>query len=164
MKKCVFSGSFDPPTAGHKNIIDGCLKIFDEVVVAIMINPDKKPYLTEDERERLLKKLYDGEKRVKVITFHGAAADLLESENTPFYVRGVRDGIDLDYENRNLYATKKLKKDIVTIYLPAEQEMRHISSSLIRNSEAFNKEYSEYIPEAIKEEYYNIIRKEKRDV
>ena len=158
MKKCVFSGTFDPPTTGHQKVIETCLEIFDEVVVAIMVNPDKKPLLTEEERYGLLCKMYDGNDRVKVCIFDGAAVDLLERENTLFYVRGVRDAIDFEYENRNFFANKKLKGDIVTIYIPAEQENLQISSSLVRNSVRFKKQYSQYIPEAIREDLIKILK------
>lgn len=158
MKKCVFSGTFDPPTTGHESIIENCLKIFDEVVVAVMVNPDKRPFITEADRLKLLQKLYADEPRVRVINFHGAAADLLEKEQTPFYVRGVRDGIDLDYENRNFFATKKLKNDCVTLYIPAEQEKLHVSSTLVRNSAAFEKEYLQYIPAPIQKDLLSILR------
>lgn len=159
MKKCVFAGTFDPPTTGHKNIIETCLKIFDEVVVAVMVNPDKKPLLSEAERERLLKILFKGEGRVKVCVFEGAAVDLLEREQTPFYVRGVRNTVDFEYENRDYFASKKLKKDLIEIYIPAEQENLQISSSLVRNSIRFKKEYSGYIPEAIMEELTKILER-----
>ena len=156
-RKCVFAGTFDPPTTGHEKVVEGCLKMFDEVVVAVMINPDKTPYFSEDERVLLLKTLFLGEKRVKIRTFSGAAVDLLEEENTPFYVRGIRNSIDFEYENANFFANKKLKKDIVTVYLPAEQQDLHISSSLVKNSIKFKKDYSEYIPEKIKEKLQKIL-------
>ncbi len=72
MKKCVFAGTFDPPTTGHKKTVDDCLKIFDEVVVAVMVNRSKTPLFTEKERAALLKKLYADEPRVKVTVFDGA--------------------------------------------------------------------------------------------
>ena len=158
-RKCVFAGTFDPPTVGHERIVESCLKMFDEVVVAVMINPDKTPYFSEDERIFLLKKLFSGEKRVKIRAFYGAAVDLLEEENTPFYVRGVRNTVDFEYENANFFANKKLKSDIITVYLPAEQQDLHISSSLVKNSIKFKKDYSEYIPEKIREELQSILEK-----
>lgn len=158
-RKCVFAGTFDPPTVGHENIIKNCLKMFDEVVVAVMINPDKTPYFSEEERIFLLKKLFSDEKRVKIRAFSGAAVDLLEEENTPFYVRGVRNTVDFEYENANFFANKKLKSDIITVYLPAEQQDLHISSSLVKNSIKFKKDYSEYIPEKIREELQSILEK-----
>ena len=149
MKKCVFAGTFDPPTTGHKNVIDTCLEIFDEVVVGVGINTAKTPMFSAEERKALLEKLYGGEKRVRVVLFVGAAVDLLESENTRFYVRGLRNTVDFEYETADHFASKKLKKDLVTLYVPAEQESLHISSSLVRNSRKFKKDFLSYVPEKI---------------
>lgn len=149
MKTCVFAGTFDPPTVGHKEIVNKALQIFDGVTVALMINTDKTCLFTEEERLSLLKELFGAEKRVKVISFDGAVVDLLKRENTPFYVRGVRDIIDFEYENRNHFASKKLMDGLITIYLPAEQDSLHISSTLVRNSVKFNKEFYDYIPPEI---------------
>ena len=158
MKKCVFSGMFDPPTSGHKKIIEKCLALFDEVVVAIMVNPGKTPLLSEEERKTLLCKLYRGEPRVRVEIFDGAAVDILERENTPFYVRGVRNTLDFEYENANFFANKKLKDDIITIYIPSEQEDLHISSTLVKNSVKFHKQFEEYLPEEIYGDFIGMIK------
>ena len=151
----MYAGSFDPPTSGHKDIIDKCLKIFDEVVVAIMINPGKTPYLKTEEREFLLNKLYADESRVKVVVFEGAAVDLLEKENTPFYVRGVRNTVDFELETADMYASKKLKEDMITIYIPSEQDKLHISSTLARSSVKFKKDFSYDIPKEIYKDFLN---------
>ena len=161
-RKCVFAGTFDPPTTGHQKIIETCLKLFDEGVGAVLINSEKQPLLTAEERQELLKKLFADTPAVKVITFNGAAVDLLEKENTPFYVRGVRNTVDFEYENMNAFASKKLKEDMITIYIPAEQDNLHISSTLVKNSIKFNKQYNDYIPAAILPELLKIL--EKKDV
>ena len=157
MKKCVFSGTFDPPTRGHKNVIETCLKIFDEVVVAVMVNPAKTPFFTTEQRLSLLGKLFKNQPRVNIRSFSGAAVDLLAEEDTVFYVRGLRNTVDFEYENADHFASKKLKNDIVTLYIPAEQDDLHISSSLVKNSVKFKKDYSNLIPEEIKEEFEKII-------
>ena len=162
MKKCVFAGSFDPPTSGHKDVIDKCLKIFDEVVVAIMINPAKTPYLSVEDRKFLINKLYADESRVKVVDFSGAAVDLLERENTPFYVRGVRNTVDFELENADMFASKKLKDDMITIYIPCEQDKLHISSTLARSSVKFKKDFSCLIPKEIYQDFIKLT--EKKDV
>ena len=159
MRKCVYAGSFDPPTSGHKDIIEKCLKIFDEVVVAIMVNPKKTPFLTVNERVYLIEKLYKNESRVKVVIFDGAAVDLLEQEKTPFYVRGIRNTVDFEYENADMFASKKLKEDMITIYIPSEQNNLHISSSLARASVKFKKNCSELIPKEIYEDFLKITEK-----
>lgn len=158
MKKCVFAGTFDPPTTGHKEVVESCLKIFDEVIVAVMINTSKVPYFTVEERLNLLKKLFKEEARVKVISFEGAAVDLLEKENTPFYVRGVRNTIDFEYETADYFASKKLKGDLVEIYIPAEQESLHISSTLVKNSIKFGKDFESYIPKEILPDLQKLIK------
>lgn len=149
MKTCVFAGTFDPPTVGHKNVIEAALKIFDGVTVALMINAQKSCLFSHDERLQLMRELFKDEPRVKVRSFDGAAVDLLKEENTPFYVRGVRDCIDFEYENRNHYASKKLMDGLISIYIPAEQDDMHVSSTLIRNSVKFNKDFMRYIPPEI---------------
>lgn len=151
MKKCVFAGSFDPPTVGHKRVVEECLQIFDCVTVALLVNTEKAGMFTKEERLDLLNKLFAGNPCVKVIDFDGAAVDLLKQEGTKFYVRGVRDGIDVEYENRNAYASEKLMPEMINVYLPARQSEMHISSSLVRNSIIFGKDYSDYIPSEIAE-------------
>ena len=149
MKKCVFAGTFDPPTVGHEDVVRKCLKIFDEVVVALLVNPQKNCLFIDEQRIYLLNKLFRGVKGVKVRTFSGAAVDLLKEESTPFYVRGVRDAIDFEYENRNHYASKRLMPEIISIYLPCEQNHLHVSSTLVRNSIKFSKDFADLVPSSI---------------
>lgn len=162
MKKCVFAGTFDPPTVGHADVIEKCLKIFDHVVAAILINPQKHSMLSVEQRLSLLCKLYGDNKNVTVRTFSGTAADLLREENTPFYVRGVRDGIDFEYENRNHFASRRLMPELITIYLPCEQKHMHVSSTLVRNSILFKKDYADLVPSAILSDIQNML--EDKDV
>ncbi len=157
MKKCVFAGTFDPPTKGHEKVVREALQIFDEVVVAVMINGGKTPLFSEDERVALLKKLFKNDGNVTVKSFHGAACDLLKEENTTFYVRGVRDGIDFAYETRDYFATKKLMPEVIEIYIPAEQDSLQISSTLIRNSVKFNKQFADYLPDNIRNDILSML-------
>ncbi len=159
MKKCVFAGSFDPPTVGHKRVVGESLEIFDCVTVALMVNAEKISMFTKEERLAFLNKMFADNPRVKVIAFDGAAVDLLKAENTKFYVRGVRDIIDVEYENRNAYASKKLMPEMINIYLPADQSEVHVSSSLVRNSIKLGKDYADYIPEEIAEDVRKLSEK-----
>ena len=150
MKKCVFAGTFDPPTLGHKALIEECLTLFDEVVVAIMVNPAKQPYFPLEQRKEMLALDFGRELRVRVIDFEGTVAELLEKENTKIYVRGIRNGVDLDFENANFYASKKLDPDFKAVYLPCPQELLHVSSSMVRNSLQFQTPIDEYVSEKVK--------------
>lgn len=149
-KKCVFSGTFDPPTLGHKAIIEDCLHIFDEVVVAIMVNPAKKPCFTVEERKQMLALDFGREERVRVVEFSGTVAELLKKENTKVYVRGIRNGVDLDFENANFYASQKLDPDLIAVYLPCRQNLLHVSSTMVRNSLKFQTPIDEYVSEKVK--------------
>lgn len=160
-RKCVFAGTFDPPTLGHKALIADCLKLFDEVVVAIMVNPAKTPYFTVEERREMLLLDIEEQGRVRIVEHTGTAAELLERENTKFYARGVRNGTDLDFENANFYASKKLDPSIVAVYLPCPQELLHISSSMVRNSLKFSTPIDEYVSKQVKAYIQGVMQKKK---
>lgn len=149
-KKCVFAGTFDPPTLGHKAMIEDCLQLFDEVVVAVLVNPLKTPCFSVEERMQMLSLDFGENARVRIISFTGTAAELLRQEKTNIYVRGIRNGVDLDYENANFYASKKLDDTLLTVYLPCRQELLHISSSIVRNSLQFGTPIDEYVSEKVK--------------
>ena len=159
MKKCIFAGTFDPPTLGHADTICSAAEIFDEVVVAIMINPQKTPFFSLEERREMLAILCKKIPNVRIVEWEGVAVDLLEREQTNFYVRGIRNTVDLEYENAAYFASRKLNDKMVTIYLPAKQELLHISSTLVKNSIKFGKpiqdcvgkDVAEYIEKVLKE-------------
>ena len=162
MRKCVFAGTFDPPTLGHQAVIEECLKIFDEVVVAIMVNPMKTPCFTLEQRKEMLALDFGGDSRVRVVDFSGTVAELLKEENTNVYVRGIRNGVDLDYENDNFYASKKLNTNLIAVYLPCRQELLHVNSTMVRNSLAFGTPIDEYVTKAVKAYIEEIYTKERR--
>ena len=160
IKKCVFAGTFDPPTLGHKALIDECLKLFDEVVVAIMVNPQKQPCFTLEQRKEMLALMVENHPRARIVSTTGTVADLLQKENTKFYARGIRNSIDLDYENANFYASKKLDPDLTAVYLPCPQELLHVSSSMVRNSLKFHTPIDEYVTKEV-QSYIEEITKER---
>ena len=149
-KKCVFAGTFDPPTLGHKALIEDCLRLFDEVVVAIMVNPAKVPAFSVAERREMLALDLGKESRARVVEFTGTVAELLKQENTDIYVRGIRNGVDLDFENANFYASQKLDPNLLAVYLPCRQELLHVSSSMVKNSLKFGTPIDDYVSEKVK--------------
>ena len=155
-RKCVFSGTFDPPTLGHKQIIQSARELFDEVVIAVMVNPQKAPTFSFQQRKEMLELICGDLQGVKIIQFGGTVAELLEKENTKFYVRGIRNTVDFEYENANYFATKKLKKDVVPVYLPCSQELLHVSSSMVKNSLKFNTPIDEYVTKEVEEYIRNV--------
>ena len=148
-KKCVFAGTFDPPTVGHKYVIDTCLTVFDEVVVALMVNPQKKPTFSLEERQEMLR-LCASNDRVRVVTFSGTAAELMKKEGADVYVRGIRGAQDVEYENYNFYATKKIA-DVNVFYIPCPQELLHVSSSMVRTALQFGISLDGYVTKEVKD-------------
>ena len=127
MKKCVFAGTFDTPTLGHKDIVQKCLDLFDEVIVAILINPNKKPLFTVEQRLNMLKKVFASYKNVRVLSYDGLTVDLLRREGVRYYVRGIRNGTDYDYEAQLNFINVDMYKEMITLFFPTRQEYLHIS-------------------------------------
>ena len=149
-KKCVFAGTFDPPTLGHKDIVLKCLTLFDEVIVAVLINPNKAPLFTEEARLAMLRKVFAPYPNVRVLAYDGLTVDLLRREGARFYVRGIRNGTDYDYEAQLNYINMDMYPDMVTVFLPTRQEFLHISSSLVKDALRFHKSVDNYVPEEIR--------------
>ena len=149
MKKCVFAGTFDPFTVGHEDTVKKCLALFDETVIAVARNQKKNCMFTAEERAEMIQKVFRGDPRVKVIVWEGAIVDLLKKEGTRIYVRGVRNAVDFEYENDDFFASRDLDEEMITVYIPAEQKLTHVSSSLVKNCIALNKPYESYVPRAV---------------
>ena len=158
-RKCVFAGTFDPLTRGHETLIGQCLQLFDEVVVAILCNPAKTPYFTIEQRKEMLQLAFENEPRIRVVEFSGTVAELLRKESTPFYVRGIRNTVDFEYENANYFASKRLNEEIIPVYLPCPQELLHVSSSMVRSSLQFNTPISDDVSERVEHYIENIFHK-----
>lgn len=151
MKRCVFAGTFDPFTVGHADTVEKSLMIFDEVLISVAENLSKHCLFTSEERKKMIEEVYRNEKRVKVLIWDGAIVDLLERENTSFYVRGVRNTGDFEYERADFYASRDISQKMITIFLPSEQKHLHISSTLVKNCIAFGKNFSAYVPKEVSE-------------
>lgn len=164
MKKCVFAGTFDPPTLGHKDIVMKSLEIFDEVIVAILINPNKKPLFTVEERLAMLKKVFAAYPNVRVMSYDGLTVDLLRREGVRFYVRGIRNGTDYDYEAQLNFINVDMYKEMITVFLPTRQEFLHISSGLVKDALRFNKNVDQYVPEEIRDDLKKFVQEAKNNV
>ena len=163
-KKCVFAGTFDPPTLGHKDIVLKCLTLFDEVIVAVLINPNKAPLFTEEVRLAMLRKVFAPYPNVRVLAYDGLTVDLLRREGARFYVRGIRNGTDYDYEAQLNYINMDMYPDMVTVFLPTRQEFLHISSSLVKDALRFHKSVDNYVPEEIRGDLRKYLQEGKGNV
>ena len=164
MKSCVFAGTFDPPTLGHKDIVMKCLDLFDEVIVAILINPNKKPLFSVEQRLQMLSKVFSSHPNVRVLSYDGLTVDLLKREGVKYYVRGIRNGTDYDYEAQLNFINVDMYKEMITLFFPTRQEFLHISSGLVKDALRFRKNVDKYIPEEIREDLNKYLQEANQDV
>jgi pantetheine-phosphate adenylyltransferase len=128
----VYTGSFDPVTLGHRNVIERASRLFDELVIGIGINADKKPLFTPEERVALLQAVVADLPNVRVGMFAGLAVSFVKECNSQVMIRGVRPLTDIAAEFTMMMANRQLDADIETVFLMADEDYSHVSSSLIK--------------------------------
>jgi pantetheine-phosphate adenylyltransferase len=134
MRTAIIPGSFDPFTLGHKDVVLRSLKLFDRVIVAIMINPDKKGNFSFAERKKIAELTLSDVPAATVITADGYLADLAAALKAVAIVKGVRNTEDFEYE-QNMAAFNHNRNSVTeTVYLPAYGDNISISSTLVRNA------------------------------
>lgn len=153
MSKVLYPGSFDPITKGHMNIIDQASNLFDEVIVAILVNPSKKTSMfTLDERLEIIKELYKTNKKIKVISGTGATVDIALLNECKAIIRGLRGLSDYDYEVQLAQINKDISDNkINTVCLFADKEYQFISSSMVKEVFNLNKDIDKYVDPIVKE-------------
>jgi len=149
MKKAIFPGSFDPITLGHQDIINRALPLFDEIVIAIGINADKKYMFSLEDRKRFIEKTFQNEPKISVITYEGLTIDLCHKINANFILRGLRNPADFEFEKAIAHTNRRLSK-IETVFLLTAAKTSYISSSIVRDVIRNNGEYELLVPEAVR--------------
>ena len=141
----VFAGSFDPFTIGHKSIVDRGLQLFDGIVIAIGINPAKKPWQPLEQRIALLEKIYADDSRIKIATFSGLTVDAARRFGASFLLRGVRTVADFEYE-RQLADINRNLSGIESVLIYALPQLASLSSSAVRELASHGVDISPYVP------------------
>jgi len=156
----LFTGSFDPMTNGHLDIIERASKLFDKLYVGIFYNPHKQGFLPVENRKRAVEKAVAHLDNVEVLASHDQlVVDVARRLGATFLVRGLRNASDLQYEASFDYYNHQLSPNIETIYLHSRPEHLYLSSSGVRELLKFGQDITCYVPESILEE----IKNEKKD-
>ena len=129
----MFPGSFDPFTEGHLNILKRALTMFDEVVVAVGVNQDKRGFFTTEQKIDIIRQATAGLHGVRVVNYDGLTVDICRELGVKHIVRGVRNMLDFENERSIADANRRLAPEIETIIIPTAQEFAHISSSAVRD-------------------------------
>ena len=151
MKKAVFPGSFDPITLGHTDIIERALPLFDEIILAVGINSEKKYMFSLEERVRFLEETFKDEPKISVKTYNGLTVEFCKEQKAPFILRGLRSGTDLDYEKAIGQTNFKLS-GIESVFLITSSGKSHISSSIVRDVIRNGGDYTFMVPKAVKKQ------------
>ena len=147
--KALFPGSFDPFTAGHLNILRRALTMFDEVVVAVGINQDKRGFFDMEKKVEIIRTATAGLRGVSVISYDSLTIGICRELGIRHIVRGVRNMIDFETERSIADANRRLAPEVETITIPTAQEFAHISSSAVRDILRHGGDYSAFIPEGV---------------
>ncbi|WJJ96132.1 pantetheine-phosphate adenylyltransferase [Algibacter luteus] len=149
MKRALFPGSFDPLTLGHYDIIKRGVTLFDEVIVAIGVNSDKKYMFTLAERKRFIEKAFDDEPKIKVVTYKGLTVDFCQEIGVDFILRGLRNPADFEFEKAIAHTNRSLS-EIETVFLLTAAKTSYIASSIVRDVIRNNGDYTKLVPDSVR--------------
>ena len=149
MKIGICPGSFDPVTLGHMDIISRACKIFDKVIVAVPVNPDKRASFTVEERMEMLRTVTADMENVEVDCVRGLLADYASEKHAAAIVKGLRAISDFEYEFQMALTNKKLNPNLETLFLTAEADSMYLSSSMVREIASMGGDISNFVPACI---------------
>jgi pantetheine-phosphate adenylyltransferase len=146
LKTAVFAGTFDPITTGHEYVIKKCLENFDKVIVVVADNDKKTPIFSSEKRREFILSVFSGDNRVEVYIHHGLMMDFMKEKNLVYYIRGVRDDKDMEYEHKMEAFNKSLYPQLENVYINAPDELKTVSSTFVKNQLNYD-----YIPSPIRD-------------
>jgi pantetheine-phosphate adenylyltransferase len=150
MKRAIFPGSFDPITLGHVDIINRAMGLFDEIIIAIGINNDKKYLFSLEQRLQFIKETFINNSKIKVQTYKGLTINYCKEINADFILRGLRNPADFEFE-KAIAQTNRNLSGIETVFLLTSANTSYISSSIVRDVYRNNGDISSLVPDAVSE-------------
>jgi pantetheine-phosphate adenylyltransferase len=147
----VYPGSFDPLTNGHVDIISRGARLFDRIVVAILVNAEKAPLFTMDERVEILRQVFQEHRNVEVDTFNGLLVDYVERRQAQVIVRGLRAVSDFEFEFQMALMNRRLRPQIETVFMMPAEQYTYISSRLIKEVFSLGGRVHGLVPELVEQ-------------
>lgn len=149
MKICVCPGSFDPITNGHVDIIERAAKMFDKVIVAVLVNKSKVPVFTLEERLQLINKVFEGRENIEVDSFSGLLIDFARMKGASVIIKGLRAVSDFEYEYQMALLNKNLDSDIETMFMMTNINYSFLSSSAVKELARLGGSIEGLVPDCI---------------
>ena len=145
----IYPGSFDPITNGHLSLLRRGLQIFDKIIVAIAINPEKKPLFSLEERIDILKMVLKDYPRIQVDHFQGLLVDYVRRQETNIVLRGLRAMSDFEYEFQLALMNRKLTQKVETVFMMTDYRWFYISSTIIKEAASLGGNIDGLVPEFV---------------
>ena len=158
MKTAICPGSFDPVTYGHIDIIRRAASLFDKVIVAVLVNVEKKRWFSIEERMYLLKKTVGDIQNVEIAGFDGLLVDFAAEHDAGVIVKGLRAVSDFEYEFQMALTNNKLNNSIETVFLTTSSEHMYLSSSIVKQVGLLGGDISPFVPRCVHDEILLRIR------
>jgi pantetheine-phosphate adenylyltransferase len=158
MRRAIYPGSFDPITLGHLDIIERSARLFDEVIVALLVNADKLPMFTTEERVEMIRSVTPWN-NVRVDTFEGLLVHYAVEQQAQFVVRGIRAISDYEYELQMALMNRRLEPSVETVFLMAGEAYSYISSRLIKEVFKLGGSINGLVPELVEQRMRDKIAK-----
>ena len=149
MKIAIYPGSFDPITSGHLNIIRRAARIFDKLIVCVMVNAGKNPMFSQQERVELIRRVTADIDNVEVDCSSELLADYAQKKGSGVIVKGLRAGSDFENEFQMALINHKINPNLDTMFLTAESQYMYLSSSTVKELGHYNVDLSEFLPQQI---------------
>ena len=159
MSIAVYPGSFDPVTYGHIDIIERSAKVFDKLIVAVLVNSAKKPLFTTQEKVDMIRKATSHLDNVEVVSFSGLLVDFAKNMKADIVVRGLRAITDFEYELQMAQTNHKLEENVETIFLSTRLEYSYLSSTIVKEVASFNGDISQFVPKVVEQRIREKIQK-----
>jgi pantetheine-phosphate adenylyltransferase len=147
----IYPGSFDPLTSGHVDIIERGSKIFDSIIVAILVNAEKVPLFSEDERMAIIREVFKGYKNVQADTFNGLLVEYAQRKQASVLVRGLRAISDFEYEFQMALMNRHLAPGLETVFMMPDEKYTFVSSRLIKEVFMLGGEVSSLVPPVVEQ-------------
>lgn len=149
MTTAIYPGSFDPITKGHLNIIQRAAKIFDRLIVCVMVNVDKRPMFTSEERVEFIRRVTQGLDNVTVDSSSELLAEYAEQNNVNVVVKGLRAATDFEKEFQMALINHKMNPNLDSMFLTSEHQFMYLSSSVVKELGSHGADLSDFLPEEI---------------
>ena len=159
MKIAIYPGSFDPVTSGHLNIIQRAARIFDKVIVCVMVNSGKNPMFTREERVDLIRRVTADIPNVEVDSSTELLADYARRKGSCVIVKGLRASSDFENEFQMAMINHKINSELDTMFLTAESQYMYLSSSTVKELGRYGVDLSDFLPESIIPDFEKRIEK-----